>query len=364
LRALVISILTALFVLVGGEPVGAHVSLSPTARNDCNRFATPSGSDRLGRGTWSRPFRSVRRLDRALEPGQTGCLMPGRYGSIHTWHLLATDGSPSEPITIRSYPGTVATVVGYVDVEGSYTTLSHLNIDGSNVFYNQERPGTGCPYPVSQPLVIAGRGDIVEYDNYYQSVPSLRGNGIGIGFWGNADDTVIRYDKIHDVGQCQAYDHLIYVSHGNNVQIYDNWLWNDPHGRGVQLYPAPTNARVFKNVIDQAGEGFAIGNEAGETVAGNQIYDNIVSRATGLRWETIPGMCINDSYGGSPGTGNVFAHNDCYRDPGGIARVTAIRMYGNTTVNPRFVNAARHDYALLPSSSLVEHDLWSALSAP
>lgn len=290
--------------------------------------------------------------------------MPGRYGSIRTWHLLARNGRPSARITIRSYPGSTATVIGYVDLEASDTTLSHLNIDGSNIFYDQRRAGTGCPVPVSQSLVIAGSGDILEYDNYYQSVARLRGNGIGIGFWGDADDTVIRFDRIHDVGQCQAYDHLIYLSHGDNVRIYDNWLWNDPHGRGVQLYPAPTNARVYNNVIARAGEGFGVGDEAGETVSGNQIYDNIVSNATGLPWERIRGMCINDSYGGAPGTGNVFDHNDCFQDPGGIARVTAIRMYDNTTANPDFVNAAQHNYGLLPSSSLVEQDLWSALSAP
>ena len=75
--------------------------------------------------------------------------------------------------------------------------------------------------------MIAGRNDILQYDDYFQSMPSLRGNGIGIGFWGHADNTIIRYSKIHDVGQCEAYDHLIYLSHGNNVRIYDNWLWND-----------------------------------------------------------------------------------------------------------------------------------------
>jgi len=356
---------TALFVLAVGEPPRARAGGSASSiAGGCQRFAAPWGSDRSGRGTFRRPFKSVRRLDRALAPGQTGCLMPGRYGSIRTWHLLAADGRPAARITIRSYPGATATIVGYVDIESSYTTLSYLNIDGSNVFYNQAHPGTDCPRPVSQSLVIAGRNDILEHDNYYQSVARLRSNGIGIGFWGDADNTIIRYDKIHDVGQCQAYDQLIYVSHGNNVQIYDNWLWNDPHGRGVQLYPAPTNARVYNNVIFRAGEGFGVGNEAGDTVSGNHIYDNIVSHATGLRWEDIPGMCINDSYGGTPGTGNVFDHNDCYRDPGGIARVSAIRMYDNTTADPDFVNPARHDYALLPSSSLVEHDLWAALSAP
>ena len=159
---------------------------------------------------------------------------------------------------------------------------------------------------------------MLEYDDYYQSVPSLRGNGIGIGFSGNADNTIIRFNKIHDVGQCQAYDHVIYLSHGNNVQIYDNWLWNDAHGRGVQLYPAPTNAKIFDNVIDHVGEGFVIGNESGDTVSGNQIYNNVITNTTGLPSEGIPGEGISDNYGGRPGSGNTFYENVLYNNPGGI----------------------------------------------
>src|SRR5207302_1286928 len=82
-----------------------------------------------------------------------------------------------------------------------------------------------------------------EYVDYYQPVARLRGNGIGVGFWRDADNTIIRFRKIHDVGQCQAYDHLIYLSHGNNVQLYESWLYHDPHGRSLQLYPAPTNPK-------------------------------------------------------------------------------------------------------------------------
>ena len=55
------------------------------------------------------------------------------------------------------------------------------------------------------------------------------------------------------IGQCEDFDHLIYLSHGNNVQIYDNWMWNDPHGWGVQVYPAASNADIYSNVIDQRG---------------------------------------------------------------------------------------------------------------
>jgi hypothetical protein len=322
------------------------------AKRTCQRFASPHGSDSTGAGTRAKPFRSIMRLDRSLRPGQTGCLRAGTYGSIHTLILLRKSGRHGHRITIRSFPGETALVRGWVDLEGSYTTLSRLKIDGSNTFYRQVRQDTHCPAPVSQALMIAGRNDILQYDDYFQSVASLRGNGIGIGFWGHPDNTIIRYSKIHDVGQCEAYDHLIYLSHGNNVRIYDNWLWNDLHGRGVQLYPAPTNARVYNNVIDHAGEGFVIGNEPGDTVSGNQIFNNIVTDSTGLPTEGIRGEAIHDLYGGRPGTGNTFHDNDSFDNPGGMGPLTAVRAWGNTHTRPPFIDAVQHDYALPRHSSL------------
>jgi hypothetical protein len=310
----------------------------------CDVFASPLGSDSSGDGSAGSPFRSLNKLDAALDPGQTGCLRAGSYGGTSTWHRIDTDGTARGRITITAYPGESATVRGYVDIEASYTTVSHLNIDGSNTFYRQVREGTSCPAPVSQPLAIAGRGDVLEYDNYYQSIARLRGNGIGIGFWGNADNTIIRYSKIHDVGQCEAYDHLIYLSHGNNVRIYDNWIYDDSHGRGVQLYPAPANARVYDNVIDHAGEGFVIGNEPGYTVSGNQIFDNTITNCTGLPTENIAGRGIHDIYGGRLGSGNTFHDNVLFNDPGGLGSLTAVRAYANTTRDPGFINAAHHDY--------------------
>ncbi|MGZ4179178.1 MAG: right-handed parallel beta-helix repeat-containing protein [Solirubrobacteraceae bacterium] len=318
----------------------------------CDLFASPLGSDSSGDGSLGSPVASLDKLDAVLRPGQTGCLRAGSYGSTSTWHQIDADGTARGQITITSYPGENATVRGYVDIEGSYTTLSHLSIDGSNTFYKQVREGTNCRAPVSQPLVIAGRDDVLEYDDYYQSVASLRGNGIGIGFWGDADNTIIRFSKIHDVGQCEAYDHLIYLSHGNNVRIYDNWLYDDRHGRGVQLYPAPTNAKVHDNVIDHAGEGFVIGNEPGYTVSGNQIFDNTITNCTGLPSESIAGQGIHDIYGGRPGTGNTFHDNVLFNDPGGLGNVTSVRAYGNTTRDPGFTDAARHDYTTRRGSQL------------
>jgi hypothetical protein len=331
------------------EPSWAH----------CDLIASPSGSDSSGDGSQGSPFASVGKLDRSLRPGQTGCLQAGSYGSTGSHIELDNDGSPGSQITITSFPGETAVVQGWVDVEGSYTTLSHLSIDGSNTFYTQVRDGTNCPAPVSQPLVIAGQNDVLEYDDFYQSVASLRGNGIGIGFWGDADNTIIRYSKIHDVGQCEAYDHLIYLSHGNNVQIYDNWIYNGAHGRGVQLYPAPTNARVFDNVIDHAGEGFVIGNEAGDSVSGNEIYNNIITNSTGLPTQNIPGEAIHDLYAGTPGTGNSFHDNIQYGNPGGIGRLSAVSAYNNSSANPQLTDPAGQNFQPQSGSPAATWGLWN-----
>jgi parallel beta helix pectate lyase-like protein len=276
---------------------------------------------------------------------------------------LRRSGTGNRRITITSYPAGAATVVGYVALEGSYMTISHLRIDGSNMLMKSPRASTQCRHNVSEPLSIIGHDDILEYDDYYQSVRRLRSTGIGIGFWGHPDNTIIRYSKIHDVGQCRAFDHLIYLSHGNNVQIYDNWLWNDRHGRGVQLYPAPTNTRIFDNVIDHVGEGFVIGNEPGDTITGNQIYNNVITHTLGLPWEHLPGEAIHDLYGGPRGTGNTFHNNILYANPGGMGHLKAVRAYSNVRANPQFADPARHDYRLLPSSPILTWNLWNGLIA-
>jgi hypothetical protein len=346
---------------LAAAPLAAPL-ISAVTSVHCDLYASPSGSDALGTGSLVAPLGSVQKLDQTLRPGQTGCLRAGSYGSVSTLHRIYASGSAAARLTIRSAPGEIATVIGYVDIEGSYTTLSHLRIDGSNTFYTAHPSGIACAAPVSQPLGIEGANDTLEYDDYFQSVPSLRSTAIGIGFWNNADNTVIRYSRIHDVGQCQAYDHLIYLSHGNNVQIYGNWLYNDSHGRGVQLYPAPTNARVFDNVIDHVGEGFVVGDEVGATPTGNRVYSNLVTNATGLPTQGILGEAIHDLYGGLPGTGNAFYNNLTFNDPGGVGHLTAVSAYGNISANPQFVNAAAGNFAVATSSPAAGWHLWNGLS--
>jgi hypothetical protein len=319
----------------------------------CDRYASPSGSDASGPGTAARPLGSVEGLDRALRPGQTGCLLAGTYGSISTRHDLKADGSAGRRITITAAPGQSAAVTGLVELEGSYTTLSGLTIDGSNNLYAARRSQTNCPYPVSNGLEIDGHDDIFQDNDLSQSVAMLRGIGIGIGFNHAADDTIIRDNRIHDLGQCMAYDQMIYLAHGNGVQIYDNWMWNDPHGWGVQVYPAASNAHIHDNVIDGAGSGFVLGGSS--QVSGNTIDHNVVLNSTGLPDAGLAqGVGISTCCG--LGLGNSFTDNIVANTPGGIAAADGITLSGNTTQAPALADPAHHNYR--PTIPLPGWNLW------
>ena len=345
--AIVVVVALAL-VLVGGVGGLGDPSPSPAhATAGCARYASPSGSDVSGTGQLGDPLRSVAGLDRALHPGETGCLLAGTYGSISTIHRLRADGTPSAPITITAAPGQSAKVVGLVEIEGAYTTVSGLSIDGSNNLYNAERAGTTCPYPVSNGLEIDGVGDVFQDNDFYQSVASLRGIGIGVGWNHPADNAIIRNNRIHDLGQCQAYDQMIYLAHGTGVQIYDNWLWNDPHGWGVQIYPAASNAHIYDNVIDSAGSGIVLAG--GTQVANNTIDHNIILNSTGL-----PNAGLTQGVGISTccdlGPGNTFTNNVVYNNPGGIANATGVTLSANTTTSPNLADPTTHDYRTTPTS--------------
>jgi len=354
-----------MLVLLAG--VGCATFTGSASAAGCDLYASPAGSD-SGSGSSNSPYRTVARLDGSLSPGQTGCLLAGTYGSTSTSSYLSNSGSASGQITITSYPGAIVTVVGLIDLAGSYTTLNGLNIDGSNTAYSSERADTSCPYPVSNGLEIDGQNDILQYNNYYQSVASLRGNGLGIGWSGRANNTVIRYNRIHDVGGCDFYDHLIYLDSGNNVQIYDNWLWNDSHGWGIKLDPGPTNARIWANVIDSAGSGFGFGNSSGDNpTAGNQVFQNVVLNSVGLSNPDIgwsqPGALVTSPGLLSSSTDNDVYDNDSYDNPGGISVLSDVSssqlsVTGNISVNPGFVNPAANDYALVPGSPLASWGLW------
>jgi hypothetical protein len=299
----------------------------------------------------------------SLTPGQTGCLRGGDYGGLSAWYGLTASGTSSAPITLRSYPGETATIHGAVEIDGAYTTLSYLRIDGSNNRYS----GSLCSPPGRNltAVIIKGQHAIFEHNEVTDLDRSYMGNAMFVGGAGqdSGDNSIIRYNRIHDYGSCYKYDHAIYLGDGVGVQVYGNWIWNGQHGNAIQAYPNTDYAKVYANVIDTAGMGFSIADNGSATATNNEVYHNVVIRSTGmyqppeLGGAFMCGQAIMD-YGPVAGTNNSFHDNASWQNPCGIGSPANVLMYGNITTDPLFVNAAAHDYRLQPGSPLAAWALW------
>src|SRR5688500_5623366 len=77
------------------------------------------------------PGDSVQGLADSLVPGEVGCLRAGTYHGAVT---VSKGGEPGRPLTLRSYPGEIATVVGRLVIQKSanHVMVEQLVLDGSN----------------------------------------------------------------------------------------------------------------------------------------------------------------------------------------------------------------------------------------
>ena len=347
--AAALTLMLGVMALVGVAPSPAAAAVT------CNQFASPSGSD-SNSGSITSPYLTVQKLVNSLSSGQTGCLLGGTYGSPSSTTTFSTPG-----ITITSYPGQSATIDGYPLIRGAGTTLSYLNFDVDNT-----GDGTHCPGETkgAYSLDIEASNVTLAYDNIYQTdVPtSLRAVGIGVGWSYPVSGVVIRNNRIHDFGHCDGLDHGIYVDQSTGAQIYDNWIYNIPHGAGVQLYPNPSGSQVYDNIIDNTGIGLFL--SGGSNVSNNHITNNVISNSTGLPANHLPPVGISTYWSGSAGTGNTFTGNDVFNDSGGTCDpCNGVTVSGTLSSDPQYVSKSTNNYQVASTSPMASWSLWSGSSA-
>lgn len=311
------------------------------------------------------PGANVVAAESALSPGQTLCLHGGTYGSASTEFNFTHSGTPGSSITVRSYPGERALIHGHVYLSANYFVFSNFDIDGDNTFFNAHRSeDQGClsyTQPVTDALHIAGSNIIFQDNNLYQSVPAQRGVGVLVGdnTGVQATDVTIRRNRIHDVGGCKAFDHVIYMAHASGAQVYQNWLYNDQHGWGIQVYPGTQNSHIYSNVIDNVGAGLVVGGESGPVSNGNLIEKNVISRTLGLPSNNVPKAAITSYWGGPVGTGNSFLNNISWsNDLLTSSGLSGVSIGANQTANPLYANAAQNNYVLQANSPAAGLGLW------
>jgi hypothetical protein len=302
----------------------------------CSRFAAPEGSDSRG-GTRQRPFRTAQRLVSSLRPGQTGCLRGGRYSSSDEFVVrFEHGGRQGTPITLRSYPGERATLVGNVMVtKGSdYITLSQLRVEGTG--------GSNTVKIYAAHTILQG-SDITN---------AWRGEScmiLGSDSYGVAIGTVVRRNRFHECGNPADgnQDHAIYAQSVTDGQIIGNVFW-DSAAYAIQLYPNAQRTRVAYNVIDGGAPsvrgGILFGGEASEASSDNIVERNVIAYAEEYN--------ISSDWEGAIGTGNVAEKNCLWGGREGNIDDSAggFRASANVVANPAFRDRQRRDYRLSATS--------------
>jgi Right handed beta helix region len=322
-RGVTTAILVVLALLV---LLFATASRPAAANGPCSRTAGPGDSPQ--------------RLIDALGPGQVGCLRGGTYrvGALRFSH----GGRAGAPLTLRSYPGERARLEVrdwiYVPRGSDHVTLRRLSVDGS--------PGaTGgtqcCALQLMAADTVLEDNDITNRNTKSSCV--IAGSN---GGWGAAVRLVIRRNRIHDCGDRRHgnKDHALYLERVQGGRIEGNVIWGSA-AFGVHVYPNTRDTLVAHNVIDGSGwSGVILGTEPGHQTSGNRIEHNVITNSARHG--------VDVYWGGPVGQANVVRGNCLWRT-GGSALVAerGFAASGNVVRDPRFVNAAGHDYRLRRGSA-------------
>jgi Right handed beta helix region len=316
----------ALFVTIAALVAGCALPSAALAANPCDRVASP-GSD------------TAQDLLDSLAPGETGCLHGGTYTSSGGDVLYPRrGGDPGAPITVRSYPGERARLVGIIDIRhgSDYVTLSGLEIEGTG----EDGANT---------LKIYSRGVVVEdsdITNRWRGRSCLMlGNNQG---GGEADQPIIRRNTFHECGNRANgnQDHGIYAADVDGGQIVDNLFYHSA-AYTIQLYPNARHTRFAHNVVDGSAPsvrgGIVFGGDNEFASSDNVVEQNVIAYAATSG--------ITSYWEGPVGTGNVARDNCVWgsRDDD-ISGERGFASVGNRIARPLFASRDARDYRLAAGS--------------
>jgi hypothetical protein len=336
LRLLAVSL--ALTALPAFLPTASQAAAPP-----CTKVAAPNGSD-SGNGSDQAPFRTLKALSDSLAPGETGCLRAGTYEAAETY--ISEGGQEGAPVTLRSYPGERAKVLGRLIVRDgtNWLVIEHLDLDGSKApLCDHECRRLPSP-TINGDNVVLQDNDVT---NQHEGICVLLGNGS----YGRAQRTTVRRNRIHDCGVLPAnnHDHGIYVSDADDTQIYDNVIY-DNADRGIQLYPDAQRTTIRGNVIDGNGEGIIISGDGGKASHDSLIEGNIITNSN------VRNNVESWYPSGNPiGRNNVVQRNCIHggvRDDGdgGIGSQWGFVARDNLLVDPQYVDRGAKDFRLREGS--------------
>ncbi len=247
-------------------------------------------------------------------------------------------GQPGAPLTLRSYPGERARLVGIIDIRhgSDYITLSGLDIEGTG----DDGANT---------IKIYSRGVVLEASDITNAWRGrsclILGNNEG---GGQAVAPIVRGNTFHECGNPDngSHDHGVYAANVLGGEIVDNLFYNSA-AYTIQLYPNAQRTRFAHNVVDGSGPsvrgGIVFGGDGRFASGDNVVERNVIAYAATA--------AITSYWEGPVGTGNVARDNCVWgsRDDD-ITSEWGFTAVANRVARPLFASRGARDYRLAPGS--------------
>ena len=274
-----------------------------------------------------------------LQPGQTLCLHGGTYTGSGYVLNASTGGTSASPVTIASYPGETAILLGTVQLKN---TANNLILSGLDIV------GDGTQNTVQ----VYGTNDVIQKSditNNHLGRSCFFLGGLGsYGYDTRAVQTTLSNNRIHDCGTPAngSLDHCIYDAHSDNAIIRNNIFYNC-QAYIIQFYP-DSQGTIFDHNTTDGGAGTVrggviFGSEVAPLSSNNTVSNNI------LTYSVSPE--IDGYWGSTPGSGNT-ATNNCTWAPSGsdVGTQTGFTASGTLHADPLFVDRVNHNYSLVSGS--------------
>ena len=249
---------------------------------------------------------------------------------------LERSGTARAPITVRSYPGERARLVGIVTVVSGadHVTLSGLSIEGT---------GDHNTVKIYADDVVVQNNDISNASRGKSCM--ILGSNSGSG---QAARTVVRGNRFHDCGTPEdSLEHAIYVSNTVGAKIVRNVFWNTA-GYSIHLYPNARGTYVARNVIDGGGPsargGVLFGGDSDYASSDNVVEQNVIAFARTHN--------ITSNWDEAVASGNVARRNCVWgaKESNIDDSEGGFRAANNTVAPPGFADRQRRNYRLAPGS--------------
>lgn len=263
----------------------------------CTRFVSTSGNDGAS-GTATAPWRTVSASIPKLFPGDTLCVRQGTYSESVKPGSALRKGTPSARITLRSYPGETAVLLGnHLFRNPDYWTFSDLE------FTN---PGSTAALVI----IVGGTGWVFERNDVHSGAYA----GLLVGKSSDAfpHDYVVRQNTLHDTAASNFYHNPGRGSTGGLIErnlLFNSGTQNLKLGWGGTSVCSGSNYANFGigevtvryNTMYNARQPLAVAESGGALRV--DIYPNLLFKSTTsylVRIDNVEG-CLGD---------NVWVHDN------------------------------------------------------